>query len=148
MKIFYRFLRCTALMVLTMAWMMPARAQHPFTLTTQEQHEAHSGETLYWIESKGATGFFMIPHTDNLSVSTTNMPNLKALWYFMDAGTENNTQYYYVVNHNTGYYLKLDGTLGNDNTIKIASFGSGGDAYKFSIGGSEGAASVYFDDGR
>ena len=80
----------------------------------------------------------MIPHTNNSNVSTTNMPNLKALWYFMDAGSESNTQYYYIVNHDTGLYLKLDGTLGNDNTIKIASFGSGGDAFKFSITGSEG----------
>ena len=131
----YRFF---ALMALTMAWIMPARAQHPFTLTTQAQHDAHSGEALYWIESKGATGFYMIPHTNNSNVSTTNMPNLKSLWYFMDAGSENNIQYYYIVNHYTGCYLKLDGTLGSDGTIKIASFGSGGDAYMFSITGSNG----------
>ena len=133
----YRFLRCAALMVLMMAWMMPARAQHPFTLTTPDDVTNHT-ETLYWMESVGANGFYAIPHTNNSNVSTTNMPNLKALWYFMDAGSESNTQYYYIVNHNTGYYLKLDGTLGDENTIKIASFGSGGDAFKFSITGSEG----------
>ena len=130
-------LRCTALMVLMMTWMMPARAQHPFTLTTPDDVTNHT-ETLYWMESVGANGFYAIPHTNNSNVSTTNMPNLKALWYFMDAGSESNTQYYYIVNHNTGYYLKLDGTLGDENTIKIASFGSGGDAFKFSITGSEG----------
>ena len=109
---------------------------HPFILTDADV--TAGTETLYWIESNGATGFYMIPHTNNSNVSTTNMPNLKALWYFMDAGIDNSIQYYYIVNYNTGYYLKLDGTIGNDNTIKIASFGSGGDSFKFSIGGSEG----------
>ena len=130
-------LRRAALMVLMMAWMMPARAQLPFTLTTPDD-VANATESLYWIESSSANGFYAIPHTNNSDVSTTNMPNLKALWYFMDAGSESNTQYYYIVNHNTGYYLKLDGALGSDNTIKIASFGSGGDAFKFSITGSDG----------
>ena len=148
MNNFYKFLRCAALMFLMMVWIMPAMAQHPFTLTTQEQHEAHSGEALYWIESCGATGFYAIPHTDNSYVSTTNMPNIKALWYFMDAGIENDIQYYYIVNHNTGRYLKLDGTLGNDNTIKLAVYDSGGDAFKFSIGGSEGQWVLYPKNGN
>ena len=147
MNSFYRFLRCAALMALMMACIMPAMAQHPFTLTTSDDVTNHT-ETLYWIESYGATGFYAIPHTNNSNVSTTNMPNLKALWYFMDAGSENNTQYYYIVNHNTGYYLKLDGTLGNDNTIKIASFGSGGDAFKFYIGGSEDQWILYPKNGN
>ena len=135
--------------ILCMITLMPlsAWAQHPFTLTTPDDVTNHT-ETLYWIESYGATGFYAIPHTNNSNVSTTNMPNLKALWYFMDAGSESNTQYYYIVNHNTGYYLKLDGTLGNDNTIKIASFGSGGDAFKFFIGGSEGEWILYPKSGN
>ncbi len=145
MNTFFRFLRCTALMVMMMTSILTAKAQ--FTLTTQDDVTNHT-ETLYWIESNGAAGFYAIPHTNNSNVSTTNMPNLKALWYFMDAGSENNTQYYYIVNHNTGYYLKHDGTLGNENTIKIASFGSGGDAFKFSIGGSAGEWVLYPKNGN
>ena len=43
----------------------------PFVLSTSE--EKH----LYWIESKGATGFYMIPMNvfDDSGVSTSNMPN-------------------------------------------------------------------------
>ena len=137
MKFLYRFLRCAMFLAVMVVWTMPAMAQHPFTLTTADDVTNHT-EKLYWIESFGATGFYMISHTDNQSVSTTNMPNLKALWYFMDAGKEGNTQYYYIVNHNTGNYLKLDGSNGSDNTIKIASFGSGGDSFKFFIDGNEG----------
>jgi hypothetical protein len=137
------------LLMAVFAMMLPVSgwAQHPFTLTTPDDVTNHS-ETLYWMESVSADGFYAIPHTDNSSVSTTNMPNLKALWYFMDAGIESSIQYYYIVNHNTGYYLKLTGTIGNDNTIKIASFGSGGDAFKFSVGGSEGQWIFYPKSGN
>ena len=122
-------------MVMTMAWMMPAQAQHPFTLTTQAQHEAHSGEALYWIESYGATGFYMIPMDigDDKGVSTSNMPNERMLWYFMDAGIENTTQYYYIVNKYTGRFLRLKGNNGDDNSIGIKEYVADDNTYKFSI---------------
>ena len=130
-----KMLATFAAMLCLMAWMIPAMAQQqlPFTVTTSEDVTNHT-EKLYWIEANGATGFYAIPHTDDTYVSTTNMPNLKALWYFMDASDG----YYYIVNHSTGLYLKLDGTLGQDETIKLASFGSGGDDFKFSVTGSDG----------
>ncbi len=117
-----------------------AWAQHPFTLTTPEQHAAHSGETLYWIESKGATGFYMIPMEDgnDKGVSTSNMANEWMLWYFMDAGTDGGKQYYYIVNKSTGKYLRLMGNNGADNSIGIKSTTTPDDSYKFSISGSEG----------
>ena len=109
--------------------------QHPFTLTTQEQHDAHSGETLYWIESFGATGFFMIPkeNRDDKGVSTSNMPNEMMLWYFMDAEISNETQYYYIVNKSTGKYLRLMGNNGDDNSIGIKTYADNNDSFKFSI---------------
>ena len=119
---------------------MPAKAQHPFTLTTQAQHDAHSGEALYWIESKGATGFYMIPMDtgNDAGVSTSNMPNERMLWYFMDAGIENTTQYYYIVNKSTGRFLRLKGSNGSDNSIGIKTYASEDDSYKFSVSGSTG----------
>ena len=117
-----------------------AWGQDSFTLTTQAQHEAHSGETLYWMETKGATGFFAIPHTDDVRLSTSNMPNLRMLWYIMDAGEVSGTQYYYVVNKSTGKFMKLVGSLGSNNTIQLATFdSSNADLFKFSIGSNEGA---------
>ncbi|MBR6438800.1 MAG: chitobiase/beta-hexosaminidase C-terminal domain-containing protein [Bacteroidales bacterium] len=139
MNYLYKIFRSAALMFLMMAWIMPSKAQHPFTLTTQEQHEAHSGEALYWIESKGATGFYMIPTGDNddAGVSTSNMPNEMMLWYFMDAGVESTKQYYYIINKSTGKYLRLKGDNGADGSIGIKTYASD-DSYKFSISGSEG----------
>ena len=140
MNNFYGFLRCAALMVLMIAQMIPAKAQHPFTLTTADD-VTNGTETLYWIESKGATGFFMIPKTtdNNSVVSTSNMPNEMMLWYFMDAGIESTTQYYYVVNHSTGYYLCHTGSLGDNNNIKISEKTGENDAScKFTVTGSSG----------
>ena len=111
-----------------------AWAQHPFTLTTADDVTNHT-ETVYWIESNGATGFFMSPKTDanDCQVSTTNMPNERMLWYFMDAGIESETQYYYIVNKYTGKYLNHTGNLGDNNNIKMA--GSSSETCKFSISG-------------
>ncbi len=122
-----------------MAWMMPAKAQHPFILTTADDVTNHT-ETLYWIESKGATGFYMIPMEigDDKGVSTSNMPNKRMLWFFMDAGIENNIQYYYIGNKSTGRYLRLKGANGADGSIGIKATTSLDDSYKFSISGSEG----------
>lgn len=120
---------------------------HPFVLTTAAD-VTNGTETLYYIESKGATGFYMIAHSNNTNVSTSNMPNLRMLWYFMDAGTANSKQYYYVVNKSTGRYLFRNGTLGNDNTIQLATYNSSKDnQYKFSIGGSAGEWIFYPEHG-
>ena len=141
MKFLYRFLHCAMFLAVMVVWTMPAKAQHPFTLTTQAQHDAHSGEALYWIESKGATGFYMIPKdiTNNAGVSTSNMPNERMLWYFMDAGTEDNTQYYYIVNKSSGRYLCHTGSLGDPDNIKIVVKDDANDAScKFTVSGSSG----------
>ncbi len=108
-------------------------------------------EKLYWIESKGATGFFMIPHNNNnnpTNASTSNMPNEKMLWYFMNAENDNDKQYYYIVNKSTQKYLWLTGTLGNDNTIQIKSFDSNdADKFQFSIKASGNYWVIYPKDG-
>ena len=82
----------------------------------------------------------MIPMgtNDNSGVSTSNMPNEKMLWYFMDA-TENSVQYYYIVNKSTGKYLCHTGNLGDNNNIKIFVKTDANDAScKFSVSGSSG----------
>ena len=117
-----------------MACIMPAKAQHPFTLTTADD-VANGTETLYWIETCGATGFFAIPKgtTEDSGVSTSNMPNEKMLWYFMDAGISGGKQYYYIVNKSTRKYLRLKGNNGANNSIGIKTYVADDDTYKFSI---------------
>ena len=123
-------LRVTVVLAVMMAWMMPAMAQHPFTLTTADD-VTNGTETLYWIESNGADGFYMIPDPNETNASTTNAPNEKMLWYFMDAGIVDGKQYYYVVNYSTRLYLKLIGTLGDHNSIGVGA--NEGDLCKFFV---------------
>ena len=125
-------------------------AQHPFTLTTADD-VTNGTETLYWLESNGATGFYMIAHSNSTNVSTSSMPNERELWYFMDAGVESTTQYYYIVNKSTGNYLKLTkvADIGKDNTIQLAAYSAGdADLFKFSIGGSSDAWVFYPKNGN
>ena len=92
-------LRCTALMVLMMTWMMPARAQHPFTLTTASDI-INGTQNYYLIQSIDRSTFYAIPQSDaeDSKVSTTSIPNANMRWYFMDAGSDSDHQYYYIVN--------------------------------------------------
>ena len=105
------------LLLMLLSGVSEAWGQPSVTLTTA-QDVSDGTEVLYWIESFGATGFYMIPMgtNDNSGVSTSNMPNEKMLWYFMDANTEDDTengrQYYYIVNKSTGKFMKLAGDLG------------------------------------
>ena len=92
-------LRCATFMALMMAWMMPARAQHPFTLTTASDI-TNGTQQYYLIQSIDRPTFYAIPHssTENSKVSTTSIPNGNMRWYFMDAGSDSDHQYYYIVN--------------------------------------------------
>ena len=110
-------LRCTALMVLMMAWMMPARAQHPFTLTT-ESDITNSTQHYYLIQSIDRPTFYAIPHStnENSKVSTTSIPNANMRWYFMDAGSDSDHQYYYIVNSTGRCLYRYDN---NNDGIRI-----------------------------
>ena len=100
----------------------------PFEVTTADDITNHS-EKFYWIESAGATGFYAVPHSNNTNASTTNAPTLRALWYFMESGEEG---YYYIINKETGKYLKKTGNTGSDNTIGVADYADADDAkFKF-----------------
>lgn len=86
-------------MILTMVWIMPARAQHPFTLTTTDD-VTNGTQHYYLIQSIDRPTFYAIPHSNDESskVSTTSIPNANMPWYFMDAGSDSDHQYYYIVN--------------------------------------------------
>ena len=109
----------------------------PFEVTTAEDITNHS-EKLYWMESVGATGFYAVPHSNNQNASTTNAPTLRALWYFMESGE---SEYYYIINKETGKYLKKTGKAGDNNTIQVADYDADNDVkFQFSFGTPSGVA--------
>lgn len=99
MNNFYRFLRYAMFLAVGMVCMMPAMAQLPFTLTTASDI-TNGTQNYYLIQSIDRSTFYAIPHSDAESskVSTTSIPNANMRWYFMDAGSDSNYQYYYIVN--------------------------------------------------
>ena len=107
----------------------------PFTVSTADT------KYLYWLESKGATGFYVIADNNKTNVSTSNLPNPKMLWYFMSAGEDN---YYYIINNETGKYLWHTGTLNALNTIQLSSYDANkADQFKFYFDGSAGQWVIY-----
>ncbi|MBP5340519.1 MAG: chitobiase/beta-hexosaminidase C-terminal domain-containing protein [Prevotella sp.] len=110
----------------------------PFEVTTDDDVTNHS-EKFYWIESVGGKGFYIVPNSDNTCASTTNAPTLRALWYFMESGE---TNYYYIINKETGTYLKKTGNAGDNNTIQVAAYASADDdKFKFSFDTPQGITS-------
>ena len=91
--------------------------------------------------------FYMIPsEKDNnniIKVNTTSLFRPTMEWYFLNAGVENNVQYYYIVNNaakdnsNNPYYLCWDGT----NVCMSAFDSNNTDKFKFSIVKSQTAGS-------
>lgn len=93
------FLRYAMLLALILACIMSARAQHPFILTTASDI-TNGTQNYYLIQSIDRSTFYAIPHSgdEDSKVSTTSIPNANMRWYFMDAGSDSDHQYYYIVN--------------------------------------------------
>ncbi len=89
----YRFLAFFCMM----AWIMPAKAQ--FTLTTASDI-TNGTQHYYLIQSIDRPTFYAIPHSDAVDskVSTTSIPNATMRWCFVNAGSDDDHQYYYIVN--------------------------------------------------
>ena len=89
-------------------------AQTPPVEITTDEDEINHTEKLYLIQTNQFQSFYMIPNGTN--VSTANLPNEQMLWYFKDAGGEDNdgNQYYYIVNKNKKYICHGGGTSNTD----------------------------------
>ena len=74
---------------------------------------------LYLIQTNAFQSFYMAPQSNNSKISTNNILGNYLLWYFLDAGTDNGTQYYYIVNENTGKYIY--NSNGNSRSIDLIS---------------------------
>lgn len=86
----------------------------PFDLTT-ENDITNNTQKYYLIQSIDRPTFYAIPYSnaDGSKVSTTSIPNANMRWCFVDAGSDSDHQYYYIVN-STGrcLYRNSDGNDG------------------------------------
>ena len=58
-----------------------------------------SDKKLYLIQTSAFPSFFIAPQSN--TITTNNILGEYMLWYFLDAGTVDGTQYYYIVNKST-----------------------------------------------
>ena len=93
-------LRYAALVVMMMCMgVNGAWGQLPFTLTTADDI-TNGTQKYYLIQAIDRPTFYAIPHSnsDGAKVSTTSIPNANMRWCFVDAGSDSDHQYYYIVN--------------------------------------------------
>ncbi len=86
--------------------------QSPVEITTDTNGNGtieDSEKKFYLIQTNAFPSFYIAPQ-DNYNITTNNILGEYLLWYFLDAGkdnsgTDNEIQYYYIVNNSTGKYI-------------------------------------------
>ena len=102
---------------LTEAWGQSA----PVEITTDANGNGtieESEKIFYLIQTNAFPSFYIAPQANN-TITTNNILGDYMLWYFLDAGMDNETQYYYIVNNSTGKYIYNHN--GNSRGISIIS---------------------------
>ena len=101
--------------------------QSPVEITTDTNGNGieDSEKKFYLIQTNAFPSFYIAPqdknNDDNWTITTNNILGEYMLWYFLDAGkdnegTANEIQYYYIVNKSTEKYICHGGGTANDNT--------------------------------
>lgn len=89
----------------------------PVEITTDTNENGtieDSEKKFYLIQTNAFPSFYIAPQANN-TITTNNILGNYMLWYFLDAGTDGGTQYYYIVNNSTGKYVShADGSANND----------------------------------
>ena len=106
-----------------------AWGQSPVDITTDTNGNGtieDSEKKFYLIQTNAFPSFYIAPQNNN--ITTNNILGDYMLWYFLDAGEDGGTQYYYIVNNSTGKYIYNHN--GDSRGINITDFASLSDANK------------------
>ena len=98
-----------------------AWGQSPVEITTDTNGNGtieDSEKKFYLIQTNAFPSFYIAPQANN-TITTNNILGDYMLWYFLDADTDGDTQYYYIVNNSTGKYIYNHN--GNSRGISIIS---------------------------
>ena len=98
--------------------------QGPVVITTDTNENGtidDSEKKFYLIQTNAFPSFYIAPQANN-TITTNNILGEYMLWYFLDAGEDGGTQYYYIVNNSTGKYIYNHN--GNSRGINITDFAS------------------------
>ena len=94
--------------------------QGPVVITTDTNGNGtidDSEKKFYLIQTNAFPSFYIAPQANN-TITTNNILGDYMLWYFLDAGEEGGTQYYYIVNNSTGKYICHGGGTANNDTSR------------------------------
>ena len=90
--------------------------QGPVEITT-DADITNNTKKLYLIQTNAFQSFYIAPQSNN-NITTNNILGNDMLWYFLNAGVEDNIQYYYIVNNSTGKYISHGDGSQNNNTSR------------------------------
>ena len=97
---------------LTISLLLMLTLQSPVEITTDTNENDiidDNEKKFYLIQTNAFPSFYIAPQANN-NITTNNILGDYMLWYFLDAGkdnpgTDNEIQYYYIVNNSTGKYI-------------------------------------------
>lgn len=93
--------------------------QSPVEITTDTNGNGtieDSEKKFYLIQTNAFSSFYIAPQDNN--ITTNNILGEYMLWYFLDAGSADDTQYYYIVNNSTGKYICHGGGTANTDASR------------------------------
>ena len=123
--------------------------QSPVEITTDTNENGtieESEKKFYLIQTNAFPSFYIAPQANN-TITTNNILGEYMLWYFLDAGkdnpgTDNEIQYYYIVNNSTGKYICNT----SDRSIQIVSLSDDNKEkckFKFVVDNEDGTTGFY-----
>ena len=111
-------LRRTLTFMLLMMTLGAGTAWGQVEITTDDNENGvidDNEKKLYLIQTNAFQSFYIAPQANN-TITTNNILGDYMLWYFLDAGTDNGTQYYYIVSYTENKYICHGGGTANNNT--------------------------------
>ena len=127
--------------------------QSPVEMTTDTNDNGtieDSEKKFYLIQTNAFPSFYIAPQSNN-TITTNNILGEYMLWYFLDAGVDNGTQYYYIVNNSTGKYICHAGGASNTRTVSLVEKNSSNEErckYKLVLDESNGTTGFYNIDAK
>ena len=97
----------TILLLMLVMGVNTAGGQAPVEITTDADENStieDSEKKLYLIQTNAFPSFFIAPQANN-TITTNNILGDYMLWYFLDAGSDADHQYYYIVSKSENKYI-------------------------------------------
>lgn len=142
-------------LITLLALLAPVSAwgQSPVEITTDDNGNGtieDSEKKFYLIQTNAFPSFYIAPQSNN-TITTNNILGEYMLWYFLDAGEDGGTQYYYIVNNSTGKYICHAGGASNTRTVSLVEKNSSNEErckFKLVLDESSGTTGFYNIDAK